>query len=74
MLSLRATYDGKQIHFLKCETLPEISHPRSVIVTFLEEVVSSDDDFEEICASAITGVEIRQHMYQRIDAWPWKKK
>ena len=45
--------------------------------TFLDKagVIShDDDDFEESCASAITGGELKQRMYQRIDAWQWKEK
>jgi len=46
------------------------------ITPFLESigVISPDDDFEKAWASAITGNEIRQRMYQRIDAWPWKER
>ena len=38
MLSLRATYDGRQVHFVDYETLPEIKRSKPVIITFLEEV------------------------------------
>ena len=46
------------------------------ITPFLEKIgiISHDDDFEKAWASAITGEELRQRMYQRIDAWQWKKK
>ena len=46
------------------------------ITPFLESVgvISHDDDFEKAWASAMTGQEIRQRMYRRIDAWPWKEK
>ena len=30
--------------------------------------------FEEAMASAISGEELRQRMYRRIDAWQWKEK
>ena len=32
------------------------------------------DDFEKVCASAITSEELKLRMHQRIDAWPWKEK
>ena len=46
------------------------------ITPFLERigVISHDDDFEKAWASSISGNELRQRMYQRIDAWPWKEK
>jgi len=46
------------------------------ITPFLEKVglFSQDDDFEKAWASAISGNEFRQRMYQRIDAWQWKEK
>ena len=46
------------------------------ITPFLEKigVISQDDDFEKAWASAITGDELKQRMYQRIDTWPWKEK
>lgn len=46
------------------------------ITPFLETmgVISQDDDFEKAWASALTGKEIRQRMYQRIDAWAWNEK
>ncbi|GHS97554.1 hypothetical protein FACS189421_04560 [Bacteroidia bacterium] len=33
-----------------------------------------EDDFNRALATAITMEEFRQHMYKRIDAWPWKEK
>ena len=33
-----------------------------------------NDDFWEKHATAITGNELRQRMYQRIDAWKWSEK
>ena len=33
-----------------------------------------DEDFEGALATAITGKELRERMYQRIDAWQWKEK
>ena len=46
------------------------------ITPFLESIgiFSTDDDFEKAWTSSITGNELRQRMYQRIDAWPWKEK
>jgi len=40
MLSLQATYDGKQIHFASYDKLPEVNQPKPVIVTFLEAAKS----------------------------------
>jgi hypothetical protein len=31
-------------------------------------------DFEKVYASAITGEELKQRMYSRIDAWEWNEK
>jgi hypothetical protein len=36
--------------------------------------VSFDEDFNRGLAMAITMDELRQHLYQVIDAWPWKEK
>ena len=36
--------------------------------------VSFEEEFNRAMATAITGDELRQHLYQRIDAWPWKEK
>jgi len=46
------------------------------ITPFLEKVgiFSHEDDFERAWASAITGDELRQRMYKRIDAWQWNEK
>ena len=46
------------------------------LIPFLEKVgvITHDDDFEKAWASAISGKEIRQRMYERIDAWPWEKR
>ena len=38
------------------------------------EVNSQDDDFEKVWASGITGDELKQRMYKRIDKWQWKEK
>ena len=38
------------------------------------ELMSCDDDFENVRASAITGEELRQRMYSRIDSWQWNEK
>ena len=35
-------------------------------------LIPHNDDFKEARASAITGGELKQRMYQRIDAWQWK--
>ena len=46
------------------------------ITPFLEKtgIISHDNDFDKAWASAITGEELRQRMYQRIDAWQWNEK
>jgi hypothetical protein len=33
-----------------------------------------DDDFKQALTTAITGDELRQYMYEVIDALPWKRK
>ena len=49
---------------------------RKAIVSFLEQIgaIDNNDDFREEYANAITGDELRQQMYQRIDAWKWNEK
>ena len=37
-------------------------------------LMSCDDDFKKAYASAITGDELKQRMYMRIDAWKWNEK
>jgi len=46
------------------------------IIPFLEQigVIDQNDDFWEEYATAISGEELRQYMYQRIDAWKWSEK
>jgi hypothetical protein len=46
------------------------------MIPFLEQigVIDRNDDFWEEYATAITGDELRQCMYQRIDAWKWSGK
>lgn len=46
------------------------------MIPFLEEigVIDRNDDFWEEYANAITGKELRERMYQRIDAWQWNGK
>ena len=47
-----------------------------VIIPLFEKigVIDQNDDFWVEYADAITGNELRQHMYQRIDAWKWNEK
>jgi hypothetical protein len=35
---------------------------------------SFEEDFDRALARAITGEELLQRMYKRIDAWPWKNR
>ena len=46
------------------------------MIPFLEQigVIDMSDDFWEEYANAITGEELRQRMYQRIDTWKWNGK
>ena len=46
------------------------------MIPFLEQIgaIDRNDDFWEEYANAISGEELRQRMYQRIDAWKWKGK
>ena len=46
------------------------------IVPFLEQigVINSNDDFWDEYTTAISGDELRQRMYQKIDAWKWNGK
>ena len=46
------------------------------IIPFFEQIgmIDKNDDFWEEYANSITGNELRQRMYQRIDAWKWKEK
>jgi hypothetical protein len=46
------------------------------ILPFLEQIgaIEQSDDFWKEYADAITGDELRQRMFQRIDAWKWKNK
>jgi len=37
-------------------------------------LMRNDDDFEKAYASAITEDELKQRLYQRIDAWKWNEK
>ena len=46
------------------------------MMPFFEQigVIDRNDDFWEEYATAITGNELRQRMYQRIDAWKWNER
>ena len=46
------------------------------MIPFLEQIgiIDRNDDFWEEYSNAISGEELRQHMYQRIDAWKWNEK
>jgi len=46
------------------------------IIPFFEQigVIDQNDDFWEEYSTAITGDELRQRMYQRIDAWKWNER
>ena len=46
------------------------------MMPFLEQigVIDRYDDFWEEYATAISGEELRQRMYQRIDAWKWNER
>jgi hypothetical protein len=47
---------------------PEVLHGAAA------ETMSSDEDFNKALATALTPDEFLQHMYKRIEAWPWKEK
>ena len=46
------------------------------MIPFFEQIgiIDQNDDFWEEYATAITGDEFRQRMYQRIDAWKWSER
>ena len=46
------------------------------MIPFLEQIgaINRNDDFWEEYSNAITGDELRQRIYQRIDAWKWNEK
>jgi hypothetical protein len=46
------------------------------MIPFLEQIGAIDhgDDFWDEYAASITGDELCQRMYQRIDAWKWNAK
>jgi hypothetical protein len=47
-----------------------------VMIPFFEQigVIDQNDDFWDEYATSITGDELRQQMYQRIDSWQWNKR
>jgi hypothetical protein len=49
---------------------------REALVPFLERigVIDANDDFWKEYAASVTGDELRQRIYQRIDAWQWNEK
>ena len=48
---------------------------KSMILFFAKVgVMAHEDDFWEEYATAITGKELCQCMYQRIDAWKWSER
>ena len=38
------------------------------------QVTICDDDFKKAYASSLTGDELKERMYMRIDAWKWNEK
>ena len=46
------------------------------VIPFFEQIgiIDRNDDFWEEYADAMTGDELCQRMYQRIDAWKWNEK
>ena len=46
------------------------------MIPFLEQIgiIDRNDDFWEEYSNAISGEELRQRMYQRIDSWKWNEK
>jgi hypothetical protein len=46
------------------------------MIPFLEQigVIDQNDDFWDEYSTAIIGDELRQHIYQKIDAWEWNGK
>jgi hypothetical protein len=46
------------------------------MMPFFEQIgiIVPNDDFWENYATAISGDELRQRMYQRIDTWKWNER
>jgi hypothetical protein len=46
------------------------------IIPFLEKTgaIDPNDDFDKAWVSAISGEKLREHLYQKIDAWDWEQK
>ena len=46
------------------------------MMPFFEKIgaIDQNDDFWEEYATAVTGDNLRQRMYQRIDAWKWNER
>ena len=46
------------------------------MIPFFEQIgiIDQNDDFWEEYATAISGDELRQRMYQQIDAWKWNER
>ncbi|MDR2345141.1 MAG: hypothetical protein LBE18_03665 [Planctomycetaceae bacterium] len=46
------------------------------ITPFLEQIGAIDinDDFDKAWASAISGEQLRERLYKKIDAWEWEQK
>jgi benzoyl-CoA reductase/2-hydroxyglutaryl-CoA dehydratase subunit BcrC/BadD/HgdB len=63
----------------KCKPYPEMEYPvHSVREPEVEyqtrQNLSFEEDFERAWARRISGDELRQYLYNAIDAFPWKDK
>jgi hypothetical protein len=53
-------------------SLSVVNEPEALYETKPE--ISFEEDFNRALATAITGDELRNYMYEVIDSWPWKEK
>jgi hypothetical protein len=54
----------------------DIEQYQEEITPFLEKIGAIDltDDFDKAWASAISGEQLRERLYKKIDAWEWEQK
>jgi hypothetical protein len=54
----------------------DIEQYQMEIIPFLKKIgaIDMNDDFDKVWASAISGEQLRERMYKKIDAWNWEQK
>jgi hypothetical protein len=54
----------------------DIEQYQMEITPFLEKIGALDlnDDFDKAWVSAMSGTQLRERLYQKIDAWEWEQK